>query len=80
MNALPPDASYFYADPDTLRYDYTEVLEYIQTDKVETVYVNQFENVTQELKDVKAELTTLKKTLDPEKHRNNRKTRYKFKE
>lgn len=42
-------ASYFYADPDTLRYEYTEVLDYIQTNKVETVIVNQYEEIRQDL-------------------------------
>lgn len=68
--------SYFMADPETLRYDYTEVLDQIQTNEVQTVYVNQFATVTQRLdemedkieKEIEEKLAKykIKDKIDPE--------------
>lgn len=58
-------SSYFFADPESLRADYIEVLDQIQTNKIKTVIVNQFETVTQEIENLKGEVFTLKKEINP---------------
>lgn len=58
-------SSYFFADPETLRADYIEVLDQIQTNKVQTVIVNQLEDVVHEIDSLKNEVVTLKKEIRP---------------
>jgi len=74
------DDSYFYAEEESIRADYVEILDQLTTDKVQIRVVNKYETVSQELEEVKSEIASLKKTINPLEVNDIRKPRYHFEE
>jgi len=57
-----------------------EILDQLTTDKVQIRVVNKYETVSQELEEVKSEIASLKKTINPLEVNDIRKPRYHFEE
>lgn len=71
-------SAYFKADPEAVKQDYIEVMGQLMTNRVKTIVIDKYEEVSQELEDVKSELAYLKKTIDPIELNDLRKPRYRF--